>query len=165
MANTYKRSKVYYAVEDILGSYIPIQEEIEHCKGRIEKIRFDMDNSGYSAIAYDSVRVQTSKLHNSVEDSVIKNVGKLVKLEEQINSLRDLQSLIEQFIECLKDVRDQDQQDQFEAIRLFYVEGKKMIDIAEEWGRDSRIVRRKKSKAIHNLIVVYNKRGKEFGFR
>lgn len=162
MANTRKYSKVYLRVLDILGSYIPIQEEINDCVKQIERIRDDIDNAGCSAVAYDGVKVQTSKRQNSVEDAVVKNIGKLTKLQTEINTLKLEEAVVMQFMECLKEVQDQDQ---LEVVKLYYVEGLRTIDISRKWGKAPRIVRRKREKATLNLLKVYNERGEEFGFK
>ncbi|SHJ70408.1 hypothetical protein SAMN02745751_03169 [Dethiosulfatibacter aminovorans DSM 17477] len=162
MCAAFRRSQVYLNVEDILESYILIIESIDYYMRVMEKMREELELSSFTSLACKLIKIQASDSSNSIITPILNQVSKLIQLERKINKKRQEIDTIIKFMECLKDVPDQDQ---LEVIKLRYVEGLRTCDIAERWNKDSRIVRRKKEKAILNLLKVYNKRGEEFGFK
>lgn len=154
-----RHPETYYRVEKLLKSYIPIVELIEKYEKQYNEIREEMHESGYTAVAYNNIRVQSSAIKKPVEDNVVRNVGRLIRIEKRLNELLTQKQMLDIWIDTVKNEK------LAYLLDKYYRVGKFFYEVHQDMGVSRQMAHKYQRQAIYELITVYQQRGKELGLR
>ncbi len=138
--------KPYKKVEQDLRKYNSLKVSVENHKEQIELMKEDIQR--VRSMTYDHINFDTNEVHRSVENEILDKKQEIKKLEREIQRNKVLIDRIDRSLEGILNEPDR------KILKLFYMDDETWYDVAAEVGMSPDHCKRRRSKAIQELIPV-----------